>query len=140
MLLPGPEAQQLATYIGFKRAGWRGALVLFAPSFFWIFLGAPAVERLNADPRLRRALSFISAAVLGVILNLALFFALHVLFGTVAKVEWGLLSFQMPIFNSFLAKTLAPLATACAVLFAIKRSVIETIAAAVLVATFTSFF
>ena len=53
--------------------------VTFAPCFLWIFAGAPYVERLRGDRRLAGALAFITAAVVGVILNLALFFGYHVL-------------------------------------------------------------
>jgi chromate transporter len=64
--------------------GIAGAVVTlwatFAPCFLWIFAGAPYVEWLNAQPRLKGALSAITAAVVGVILNLAVWFALHVLF------------------------------------------------------------
>ena len=56
----------------------------FAPCFLWIFAGAPYVERLGTNPKLTGALSAVTAAVVGVILNLSLWFALHVFF---AKVE-----------------------------------------------------
>ena len=55
----------------------------FAPCFLWIFVGAPYVERLSTNPRLAGALAGVTAAVVGVILNLSLWFALHVLFGSV---------------------------------------------------------
>ncbi len=55
----------------------------FAPCFLWIFTGAPYVDRLSANPRLAGALAGVTAAVVGVILNLSLWFALHVLFGRV---------------------------------------------------------
>lgn len=65
-------------------AGIAGALVVawatFVPSFLWIFLGAPSVERLRTNRRLAGALSAITAAVVGVIANLALVFATSVLF------------------------------------------------------------
>ena len=66
--------------------GVLGALVTlwatFAPCFLWIFAGAPYIERLNAEPRLKSALAAVTAAVVGVILNLTVWFALHVLFAT----------------------------------------------------------
>ncbi len=69
-------------------AGSLGALltlwVTFAPSFLWIFAGAPYVEKLRGKATLSAALSAITAAVVGVVLNLAIWFAIHVLF---AKVE-----------------------------------------------------
>ena len=64
--------------------GVLGAVVTlwatFAPCFLWIFAGAPYIERLNAEPRLKAALAAVTAAVVGVILNLTVWFALHVLF------------------------------------------------------------
>ncbi len=75
-------------------AGSLGALVTvwatFAPSFLWIFLGAPFVERLRAYRRLTAALGAITAAVVGVMLNLLLWFALHTLFrATTAVMLFG---------------------------------------------------
>ena len=55
----------------------------FVPCFLWIFLGAPFVEALRGNRALSGALAAITAAVVGVILNLAVWFALHVLFGEV---------------------------------------------------------
>ena len=68
----------------------------FAPCFLWIFTGAPYVERLSANPRLAGALAGVTAAVVGVILNLSLWFALHVLFGNVAAVWHGPLRLWTP--------------------------------------------
>jgi chromate transporter len=59
----------------------------FAPCFLWIFVGAPYIERLSANPRLAGALAGVTAAVVGVILNLSLWFGLHVVFGRV-DAEW----------------------------------------------------
>ena len=61
--------------------------VTFVPCFLWIFAGAPWVERLRADERLAGALSAISASVVGVILNLGLWLAVHVLFGSVRSAD-----------------------------------------------------
>ena len=61
----------------------------FAPCFLWIFAGAPYIERLNAEPRLQAALAAVTAAVVGVILNLTVWFALHVLFASVGEWRWG---------------------------------------------------
>lgn len=59
----------------------------FAPCFLWIFAGAPYIEAIGKRPRLSGALAAITAAVVGVILNLSLWFGLHVLFGTVTRAE-----------------------------------------------------
>jgi chromate transporter len=80
--------------------GLLGALTAlwatFAPCFLWIFAGAPYVEWINAQPRLRGALAATTAAVVGVIFNLALWFALHVFFGKVRLIEAGALKLWTP--------------------------------------------
>ena len=80
--------------------GLAGAAVAlwatFAPCFLWIFVGAPYIEWLNTRPRLRAALTAITAAVVGVILNLAVWFGLHVFFGHVGKVAAGPFRFWLP--------------------------------------------
>lgn len=76
-----------------------GALTLwmtFVPCFLWIFAGAPYVENLLARPRLQSALAAITAAVVGVILNLSLWFALHVLFAVLTPVTLGPVFFDLP--------------------------------------------
>jgi chromate transporter len=81
-------------------AGTLGAIITtwmtFAPCFLWIFLGAPYIEALRGNKALSAALSAITAAVVGVVLNLAVWFALHVMFGRVEEVHaWGL-KLQVP--------------------------------------------
>jgi chromate transporter len=70
--------------------------VTFAPCFLWIFAGAPYIERLAHMPRLSGALGAITAAVVGVIANLALWFGLHVLFGSLTKIDTGLVFMTWP--------------------------------------------
>ncbi|WP_400088496.1 chromate efflux transporter [Yoonia sp. R78084] len=85
-----------------------GALTLwvtFVPCFIWIFAGAPLIDWLDGRPRLRGALAAITAAVVGVIANLSLWFALHVFFSQVDTVFFGPLQFIWPAPN-----TLQPLA------------------------------
>lgn len=84
----------LAGYLnsGYSVALLAGALTLwvtFVPCFLWIFAAAPYVEALLHRPRLKSALSAISAAVVGVILNLSVWFAMHVLFDTVTETSLG---------------------------------------------------
>ncbi len=109
---PGPLIL-VTEFVGFL-AAWRaggeaawalgclGALTAlwatFAPCFLWIFAGAPYVEWITAQPRLRAALSAITAAVVGVIFNLALWFALHVFFGKVTLIQFGIFNFWTPDF------------------------------------------
>jgi chromate transporter len=107
---PGPLIL-VTEFVGFLaawRAGGEAAWVLgllgaltalwatFAPCFLWIFAGAPYVEWINAQPRLRGALAAITAAVVGVIFNLALWFALHVFFAEVRLIEFGVLKLWTP--------------------------------------------
>lgn len=97
---PGPLIQvvQFVGYIGaFRHPGgldpWVAAIlgsvittwVTFVPCFLWIFVGAPSIEALQGNPRLSGALSAITAAVVGVIANLALWLGLHVVFGSVGE-------------------------------------------------------
>ena len=82
---------------GLGVAGAGAALwMTFIPSFLFIFAGAPFIDRLTRMPRLSGALAAITAAVVGVIANLSLWFALHVLFAEVPQVDWGLLSLPLP--------------------------------------------
>ncbi|WP_332682358.1 chromate efflux transporter [Bosea sp. (in: a-proteobacteria)] len=85
-------------------AGSLGALltlwVTFAPCFLWIFLGAPYIEALRGNRALSAALTAITAAVVGVIMNLALWFGLHVLFGSVRPVVFGPLAPDLPVLAS----------------------------------------
>ena len=76
---PGPLDPMIAGILGAALVTW----VTFVPCFLWIYLGAPYVERLRANRSLNAALSAITAAVVGVILNLSLWFGLHVLFAEV---------------------------------------------------------
>ncbi|WP_095082615.1 chromate efflux transporter [Mesorhizobium sophorae] len=82
-------------------AGSLGALltlwVTFTPCFFWIFLGAPYIEALRGNKALSAALGAITAAVVGVIMNLALWFALHVIFREVHALGLGM---NVPVFSS----------------------------------------
>ncbi|MXN65256.1 chromate efflux transporter [Stappia sp. GBMRC 2046] len=70
--------------------------VTFTPSFLWIFLGAPYIERLRGNARLSAAMQGITAAVTGTILNLAVWFALHVFFADVALIDGRWLSLPLP--------------------------------------------
>ncbi|MCA0906525.1 chromate efflux transporter [Ruegeria marisrubri] len=84
---------------GFTLALAAGAVALwatFVPCFLWIFLAAPYLDRLAARPRLSAALHGITAAVVGVILNLSVWFALNVLFESVSEKSWGPLAIPMP--------------------------------------------
>lgn len=104
---PGPlilVTQFVGFMAGWQAGGWplalAGALVAlwmtFAPCFLWIFAGAPWIARLTALPRLSAALSAITAAVVGVIANLSLWFAAHVLFARLDTLSLGPLRLIWP--------------------------------------------
>ncbi len=107
---PAPFSPLLAGLLGAGLTTW----VTFAPCFLWIFACAPWMDRLERVPALQAALAAITAAVVGVIANLALWFALHVLFarGEVAGFEWR-------------AAVIA--VVAALMLFRFKRGVIEVL-------------
>jgi chromate transporter len=69
----------------------------FTPCFLWIFTGALYIDALSHRPRLRGALASITAAVVGVILNLSLWFALHVIFADITATRFG----PLPVWDSF---------------------------------------
>ena len=93
---PGALPPLLAGTLGGLIATW----VTFAPCFLWIFLGAPYVERLRKNEALAGALSAITAAVVGVIANLALWFTLHTVFGEVRKLGLGPIQLELPALAS----------------------------------------
>jgi chromate transporter len=74
----------LAATIGALITTW----VTFTPCFLWIFLGAPYIEQLRGNSRLTSALSAITAAIVGVVLNLAVWFGLHVFFPATGTIDW----------------------------------------------------
>jgi chromate transporter len=101
--------------------------VTFTPCFLWIFLGAPFVEALRHARALNAALSAITAAVVGVILNLAIWFGLHVLFGEVRQIDgWGL-SLEVPILSSLNLPSLCLSAIAALAIFRFKAGVIPVL-------------
>jgi chromate transporter len=100
----------------------------FAPCFLWIFTGAPYVERLSASPRLAGALAGVTAAVVGVILNLSLWFALHVLFGKVTAERHGPLLLWTPDFATLNVEALLLALLAAALLFGLRLGILSTLA------------
>ena len=102
----------------------------FAPCFMWIFTGAPYVDRLSASPRLAGALAGVTAAVVGVILNLSLWFALHVLFGRV-DAEWhGPLRLWTPDLSSLNVEVVLLTALAAVLLLVLRLGIVSTLAIA----------
>lgn len=97
--------------------------VTFIPCFLWIFLGAPYVEKLRANKALSGALAAITASVVGVILNLAIWFGLHVLFRDVGTLSLGPVSLAWPDWTSLEPVALALTVVAALALFRFKLGI-----------------
>jgi chromate transporter len=102
--------------------------VTYAPCFLWIFLGAPYIEYLRGKQALNAALSTITAAVVGVILNLSIWFALHTLFAQVAERHYGPLRLLVPDWQMLDPAALAIALAAFAAMFRYKAGMIPTLA------------
>jgi len=142
---PGPLIMVLQ-FVGFmaafRDAGtlspmWAGTLggllatwVTFAPCFLWIFVGAPFIETLRGNKALAGALSAITAAVVGVILNLSIWFAIHTLFGEVTHVRGFGLSFDAPVPASVNVWALVLALGAAIAIFRFKVGMLPTLGAA----------
>jgi chromate transporter len=130
--LAGARAGGLAPLLG----GALGTLVAvwatFVPSFLWIFLGAPFVERIKGGGVWDSALAGVTAAVTGVVLNLALWFGLHVLFGEVGAMKAAGLSFPWPVLASVDGKALALFALSLIALFRFRLGILTVIFGAAL--------
>ena len=101
---PGAVDPWVGMLLGSLLVTW----VTFVPCFLFIFLGAPYVERLRDNHHLTAALTGITAAVVGVIASLAVFFALHTLFDDTRVVAWGPATFEVPVLASWDPLAFAP--------------------------------
>ncbi len=122
---PGALPPLLAGIFGGVLTSW----VTFLPSFVWIFLGAPYAEALRGAKALNAALAAISAAVVGVILNLALWFGLRVLFADVYPVRALGLALDVPVLRSLNAPAVVLALGAATGLFALKLGPLKVLAA-----------
>ena len=120
---PGALPPMLAGTLGGLLATW----VTFVPSFLWIFLGAPFIEALRGNKALNGALSAITAAVVGVILNLAVWFAIHTVFREVDSVRLFPLSFDAPRLSSVDPWALLLSVAAIVAIFRFKIGMIPTL-------------
>lgn len=141
---PGPLVMVLS-FVGFLAAfrapagltpllvGVLGATlttwVTFVPCFLWIFLGAPHIEQLRANKALSGALTAITAAVVGVILNLAVWFGLHVLFHQVVTARLGPATIALPIWQSVDVLSIGLSLFAALALFRLHFGIAGTLAA-----------
>ncbi|MBP6013966.1 MAG: chromate efflux transporter [Alphaproteobacteria bacterium] len=137
---PGPlilVLQHVGFLAGFRTGGMLQGIagaaitlwVTFAPSFLWIFAGAPYAEHLRENRHASAALAAITAAVVGVILNLAIWFALHVIFAKVEAHDLGPFHVQIPDVTTLDPIALAIAASALIALLRFKTPVVGLLAA-----------
>lgn len=137
---PGPLIMvvQFVGFLGaFRNAGslnpWVAGIVgsslvvwvTFVPCFLFVFLGAPYVERLRTNRSLSAAMSAVSAAVVGVIANLSVYFSLHTLFDNNTYTNYGILRMTLPAWDSVNIRALVLTAFACALVFRCKWSTVR---------------
>jgi chromate transporter len=120
---PGSLNPWVAAIIAALLTTW----VTFVPCFLFILLGAPYVERLRGNRGLSTALTGITAAVVGVIANLAIYFALHTLFDDTSRVTTGPFAFDVPHLDSIQPLGLAITVLGCFLVFARSWSVLRTL-------------
>ncbi len=151
---PGPLIMVLQ-FVGFMAAfrdsGWMTPLlagtagglittwVTFAPCFAWIFLGAPVMERLRRNASISAALKAVTAAVVGVILNLAIWFAVHVFWREVIHWHSGVFSIDLPVWSSLNLVSAGLSLLALLALFRFKLSVTVVLAGAAVSGIFVQF-
>jgi chromate transporter len=135
---PGPLIL-VTEFVGFlagaQAGGWPMGLaaalvtlwVTFAPCFLWIFAGAPYVDWIASRPRLTGALSAITAAVVGVILNLSVWFATHVIFTDLETVTAGPLSLLVPVWSSLDTAALTLTAVAAALIWGLRLDLLKVL-------------
>ena len=121
----GALSPMAAATLGGLLATW----VTFTPCFLWIFVGAPYIEKLRGSRKLDGALSAITAAVVGVIMNLAIWFAIHTIFREVGVFRLGWLNFETPSLVSVNMPALALSIAAAIAIFWLKAGMIPTLLA-----------
>jgi chromate transporter len=131
----GVEPSLLMGTIGALLTTW----VTFLPCFVWIFAGAPYVESLRGNRALSAALSAITAAVVGVIANLALWFALNLLFSETRQITGAGLDVLLPVLSSVQLPILALSALAFLLVFALKWHLLKVLGTMALVGVIAQF-
>lgn len=126
---PGPLDPIVAGLLGSIITTW----VTFVPCFLWIFLGAPYIEYLRGNKSLSTALSGITAAVVGVVLNLAVWFSLHTLFGSVNEVHTLGMRLLIPVWQTVDIASILIAIGAFVAMFRYKLSMSTTLAGSVAV-------
>jgi chromate transporter len=121
---PGSLSPLLAGTLGGLLATW----VTFTPCFLWIFVGAPYIEKLRNVAGLNAALSAVTAAVVGVILNLAIWFAIHTIFSAAVQIKAWPLAFDAPVLSSLNPWALGLTLAAALAIFRLNWGMIPTLA------------
>lgn len=122
------DAGGLSPMVAATFGGLLATWVTFTPCFLWIFVGAPYIERLRGNTGLAGALSAITAAVVGVILNLSIWFALHTLFRETVPVHAFPLNFDMPVLTSVDVPALMLSIAAATAIFRFKLGMLTVLA------------
>jgi chromate transporter len=122
---PGGMSPMIAGTLGGILATW----VTFTPCFLWIFLGAPYIEVLRSNKALSAALAAITAAVVGVVLNLAVWFALHVLFAELQETRRLGMTVDVPLLSSINVPSLVLTLAALIAVFRFKLGMIKVLLA-----------
>ena len=136
---PGPlilVTEFVGLLAGFKEGGLTLAIlsgivtlwVTFVPCFLWIFSAAPYLEWISSQPRPARALQAITSAVVGVILNLSIWFTLHVLFTEITATTYGPLSLLTPNLSSFQPSAIVLAVFTAALLIWRRMGILSTLA------------
>lgn len=126
---PGSLPPILAGIVASFIAAWT----TFVPCFLWIFLGAPYMEQLRGKRALAAALRCVTAAVVGVILNLAVWFAVHTLFGSVGSIAWAGATLPAPDWRSLDLVALAIAGVSAFALIALRWGFLRVLAGAALI-------
>jgi chromate transporter len=121
---PGALPAGIAAVLGAALTVW----VTFVPCFLWIFAGAPYIERLRRSRVLSSALAGVTAAVVGVVVNLALWFSIHALFGKVSVVTFAGATLEHPVLDSLKIPALLIALLAAVLVFGLRASVMSTLA------------
>jgi chromate transporter len=121
---PEPFSPIVAGILGAALTTW----VTFAPCFLWIFTFAPWIERLQNATRLKGGLAALTSAIVGVIANLSVWFALHVLFARVTVADMGPMRLNLPDWATFDWRAGVLSALAAVILFALKWSIFRMLA------------
>lgn len=122
------DAGGLSPMVAATFGGLLATWVTFTPCFLWIFVGAPYIERLRGNTGLAGALSAITAAVVGVILNLSIWFALHTLFRETVPVHAFPFDFDMPVLTSVDVPALMLSIAAATAIFRFKLGMLTVLA------------